>query len=80
MRAGLIIVSILLIGSVVSAKKKKKSGGSKKESLFDNKTLNCLVCKALVDEIEALINNRLDNNSELTKGRPMSTTATLRTS
>ena len=56
MRAGLIIVSILLIGSVVSAKKKKKSGGSKKESLFDHKTLNCLVCKALVDEIEALIN------------------------
>ena len=56
MKAGLIIVSILLIGSVVSAKKKKKSGGSKKESLFDNKTLNCLVCKALVDEIEALIN------------------------
>ena len=56
MKVGLIVVSILLLGSVVSAKKKKKSGGSKKENLFDNKTLNCLVCKALVDEIEALIN------------------------
>jgi len=56
MRVGLIVISILLLGSVVTAKKKKKTGGSKKENLFDNKTLNCLVCKALVEEIEALIN------------------------
>jgi len=56
MRLGLIVVSILLLGSVVTAKKKKKTGGSKKGNLFDNKTLNCLVCKALVEEIEALIN------------------------
>lgn len=56
MRVGLIVISILLLGSLVTAKKKKKTGGSKKENLFDNKTLNCLVCKALVEEIEALIN------------------------
>ena len=49
MKVGLLVVSILMLGSVISAKKKKKN-------LFDNKTLNCLVCKALVDEIEALIN------------------------
>ena len=49
MKVGLIVVSLLLLGSDVLAKKKKKT-------LFDNKTLNCLVCKALVDEIEALIN------------------------
>ena len=68
MRVGVIIVSILLLGSVVSAKKKKKSGGSKKkESLFDNKTLNCLVCKALVDEIEALI-NKIDPTKKVEVG------------
>ena len=47
-----IIFSVLILSSLVSAKKKK----SKKENLFDNKTLNCLVCKSLVEEIEAAIN------------------------
>lgn len=47
-----IIFSVLILSLLVSAKKKK----SKKENLFDNKTLNCLVCKSLVEEIEAAIN------------------------
>jgi len=50
----MLVVSLLLVFSLAEGKKKKKS--SKKENLFDSKTLNCLVCKALVDEIEAAIN------------------------
>jgi len=48
-----LLISIILITlSLSEAKKKKKA---KKESLFSIKTLNCLVCKFLVEEIEALI-------------------------
>jgi len=36
-----------------NAKKKKKN--QKKEKMFDSKSLNCLVCKAVVEEIEAAI-------------------------
>ena len=45
-------LAVLLIATSVLAKKKKKS----EKSLFDGKTLNCLVCRSLVDEIEAKIN------------------------
>ena len=37
MRAGLIVVSILLVGSVVSAKKKKKSGGRVSDTRVEKK-------------------------------------------
>jgi hypothetical protein len=40
------------MSAVTQAKKKKKA---KKENLFDSKTLKCLVCKSLVEEIEAEI-------------------------
>ena len=52
MRVDLLISIILITLSLSEAKKKKKA---KKESLFSIKTLNCLVCKFLVEEIEALI-------------------------
>jgi len=42
----------LLLLAVVECKKKK---GKKENNLFDSKSLNCLVCKALVEEIEAAI-------------------------
>ena len=47
-----IVLAVILTFSSVLAKKKKKSD----KSLFDGKTLNCLVCRSLVDEIEAKIN------------------------
>ena len=43
-------LTIVLATTVVAKKKKKK------ENLFSSETLNCLVCKALVEEIEAAIN------------------------
>lgn len=49
----LLVFSILCLLSVSVGKKKKVS--KKKENLFDSKTLNCLVCKSLVEEIEAAI-------------------------
>jgi len=52
MRLGLLITSILFVITICESKKKK---AAKKEELFSVKTLNCLVCKALVDEIEAMI-------------------------
>ena len=47
-----VAVAVILVSTSVLAKKKKKS----EKSLFDGKTLNCLVCRSLVDEIEAKIN------------------------
>ena len=47
-----ITFSMLITSSVIAKKKKTK----KDKDLFDNATLNCLVCKALVEEIEAAIN------------------------
>merc|ERR1719348_2779070 len=52
MRLSLLITSILMVITVCESKKKK---AAKKEELFSIKTLNCLVCKALVDEIEGMI-------------------------
>jgi len=54
MKVWFIITSVLILLSLAEGKKKKKS--TKKESLFDSKNLNCLVCKALVEEIEAAVN------------------------
>ena len=53
MRLGLLVTLILVVVSISEAKKKKKS--KKPAPLFDTKSLNCLVCKSLVEEIEALI-------------------------
>jgi len=52
MNFSLLVSSILILVSLSDGKKKK---ASKKENLFDSKTLNCLVCKSLVEEIEAAI-------------------------
>ena len=46
---------LVLLSLSVEAKKKKKAKSEGKVNLFDSKTLNCLVCKSLVDEIEAAI-------------------------
>lgn len=57
MKLVLLISIILVIVSVTDGGRKKKSSSKKqtKEKLFDSKTLNCLVCKSLVEEIEAAI-------------------------
>ena len=49
------MLSLCLVSMAV-AKKKKKSKAKKDASLFDSKTLNCLVCKSLVEEIDGAIN------------------------
>jgi len=46
---------VFIAVSSVEGKKKKKAKSEGKVHLFDSKTLNCLVCKSLVDEIEAAI-------------------------
>ena len=51
MRITLLLTLVLTV--TVFAKKKN----SEKKALFDSKTLNCLVCRSLVDEIEAKINS-----------------------
>ena len=57
MKIYLVLVSVLLVLSVTEGKKKKKSKASaEKVNLFDTKNLNCLVCKAVVEELEAAIN------------------------
>jgi len=57
MKSFLAFVTVLLVLSAVEGKKKKKSKTStEKVNLFDTKTLNCLVCKAVVEELDALIN------------------------
>lgn len=53
MRLCLLVTLILVVVSISEAKKKKKS--KKPAPLFDTKSLNCLVCKSLVEEIEAMI-------------------------
>ena len=55
MKLRFVIVLSLCLASLVIAKK-KKSKAKKDASLFDSKTLNCLVCKSLVEEIEGAIN------------------------
>ena len=55
MKLGFVIILSLCLASLVNAKK-KKSKAKKDASLFDSKTLNCLVCKALVEEIDGAIN------------------------
>ena len=58
MKIKYVFITLVLVLSVTDGKKKKKSksGSSEKVNLFDSKTLNCLVCKALVEEIEGAIN------------------------
>ena len=56
MKPVLFLTTLFLILLVVEAKKKKKSKETEKVNLFTSKTLNCLVCKALVEEIEGAIN------------------------
>jgi len=53
MKLCVVFSSLLLVLSLAEGKKKKKA--TQKVNLFDSKTLNCLVCKALVEEIEAAI-------------------------
>jgi len=56
MRVGLAVSCLLLLLSPHSSQgKKKKSNNNKKEDLFSSATLKCLVCKALVEEIDHLI-------------------------
>ena len=55
MKLGLIITLCLVIVRTVLAKK-KKSSKAKKEPMFSSANLSCLVCKALVEEIEGAIN------------------------
>jgi len=50
MRVGLAVGCVLLLLSPHSSQGKKKS--TKKEDLFSSATLKCLVCKALVEEID----------------------------
>ena len=56
-----IFVCLTLNPQNVLAKKKKKSKGKSNSSLkddtkmFDSKTLKCLVCKNVIDELEAAI-------------------------
>jgi len=57
MKSYVVFLSVLLLLSAVEGKKKKKSKSStEKVNLFDSKSLNCLVCKALVEEMEGAIN------------------------
>ena len=56
MKLGFVIVLSLCLASIVSAKKKKSKKAKTDASLFDGKTLNCLVCKSLVEEIDGAIN------------------------
>lgn len=53
MRVGLAVGCLLLLLSPHSSQGKKKS--KKKEDLFSSATLKCLVCKALVEEVDHLI-------------------------
>eukprot|EP00092_Neocalanus_flemingeri_P005998 GFUD01006460.1.p1 GENE.GFUD01006460.1~~GFUD01006460.1.p1 ORF type:complete len:201 (-),score=51.33 GFUD01006460.1:649-1251(-) len=55
MKIYLLVASVLLLLSLAEGKK-KKSASSKKVNLFDSKSLNCLVCKALVEEMDAAVN------------------------
>jgi len=56
MKLGFVIVLSLCLASIVIAKKKKSKKAKTDASLFDGKTLNCLVCKSLVEEIDGAIN------------------------
>merc|ERR1719228_2561484 len=58
----MVFFSLLFLTALSEGKKKKK-----KQSLFDSKTLNCLVCKALVEEIEALI-HKVDPKKKVESG------------
>jgi len=67
MKIYLVVASVLLLLSLAEGKKKKKSASSQKVNLFDSKSLNCLVCKALVEEVEAAI-NKVDPSKKVEVG------------
>lgn len=67
MKIYLVVASVLLLISLAEGKKKKKSASSQKVNLFDSKSLNCLVCKALVEEVEAAI-NKVDPSKKVEVG------------
>lgn len=68
MKTFLLISCLFVIFSLTDGgKKKKKSNTAGKENLFDSKTLNCLVCKSLVEEIEAAI-FKVDPNKKVETG------------
>jgi len=60
-----LLLSVLLIFGIGIEGKKKKS--SKKTNLFDSETLNCLVCRSLVEEIEGMI-YKVDPNKKVEVG------------
>jgi len=64
----LVATCILVLCSVTAEGKKKKKGKPEgKVNLFDSKTLNCLVCKSLVDEIEGAI-HQVDPSKKVETG------------
>jgi len=67
MKIYLVVASVLLLISLAEGKKKKKSASSQKVNLFDSKSLNCLVCKAVVEEVEAAI-NKVDPSKKVEVG------------
>jgi len=67
MKIYLVVASVLLLISLAEGKKKKKSASSQKVNLFDSKSLNCLVCKAIVEEVEAAI-NKVDPSKKVEVG------------
>jgi len=67
MKIYLVVASVLLLLSLAEGKKKKKSASSQKVNLFDSKSLNCLVCKAIVEEVEAAI-NKVDPSKKVEVG------------
>jgi len=67
MKIYLLVASVLLLISLAEGKKKKKSASSQKVNLFDSKSLNCLVCKAIVEEVEAAI-NKVDPSKKVEVG------------
>lgn len=62
MRLESVVVVLALVAATAEGKKKKKG-----TSLFDSKTLNCLVCRALVEEIEGMI-YKVDPNKKVETG------------
>jgi len=63
MRVATCLATLLLLSAVLSAKKKKQ----KKENLFSSERLKCLVCKSLVEELDAAI-SKVDPRKKIETG------------